>query len=156
MGQLLQDLNTNFYFGFFGSLASFIGLVIAYVQWRNYRSAEQQLLTIRRHRNADIWTNISLLLQAYESIEDARNLWSTSEISNTQLLAKINSARRSIVSQYLHLLKEAALDEPRFSDQTIQEWIKCGRLENEWRIAQARRLIPTQGFTATPSSPPKK
>lgn len=101
---------------------------------------------IKRNRNAEIWTNIAMTLNAYDSIDDAREICMKNEIddhNSRMLLSKINSSRRGVVTQYLHLLKEAVLDEEKFDEDTVEEWKRLGRLENEWRVAQARKLIST-------------
>jgi hypothetical protein len=48
-----------------------------------------------------------------------------------------------MVDQYLQLLKEAVLDEEEFTESTIAHWQNIGRLENDWRTAQARKYIRT-------------
>jgi hypothetical protein len=96
----------------------------------------------RRSRNANIWHSISLILQAYDSIDDARALAAQSAAAEAPLLlAKINSTRRSIINQYLQQLKEAILDEEIFTEETVREWQRLGKLENEWRVAQALKFV---------------
>ena len=86
-----------------------------------------------------------MLLEAYETLEDARNLVEVTEDLDPKLYAKISSARRSIVNQYLQYLKEAVLDEDDFTSEILDSWVKSGRLENEWRVNQARKFIGLNG-----------
>lgn len=118
-----------------------LGFLLAAVQTLRHRAVKREADQLRRIRNASIWAEITRTLHAYESLEDARGLVPEDQPA---LAAKISSARRSVVSQYVELLKEAALDEERFSEDTIQRWISQGRLENEWRAQQARRFIPPE------------
>lgn len=126
--------------GFFLSL---IGLAGTIIQTYRAKQVSEDLKQKKREQNASIWCNISMVLNTYDTLEDARiyaNGASGPENMDA-LSAKISSARRCIVDQYLNLLKQAVLDEPDFSEEVLQRWIKQGRLENEWRVAQARKLI---------------
>jgi|GEM_PF-6663934 len=131
--------------GIVGSVASIIGLVVAIIQTIRFRNASENVRMLKRHRNATIWSNISMLLEAYETLEDARNLVEVTEDLDPKLYAKISSARRSIVNQYLQYLKEAVLDEDDFTSEILDSWVKSGRLENEWRVNQARKFIGLNG-----------
>ena len=90
-------------------------------------------------KQADIWSNIALALQAYDTLEDARDL--VRAMGDPDLAGKLNSARRSTVAQYLQLLRQAILEEPEFTEQTVEEWKRLGRLENEWRVSQAMKFV---------------
>lgn len=124
-------------------IATVAAFVVSIVQTIRYKSSQSNLKQLQRSRNATIWHGISLVLSAYESIEDARELVFDDDNPNQKALlyAKISSARRSMVSQYLHLLTEAVLDEEEFTEHTVKEWQRTGRLENEWRTAQAMKFV---------------
>lgn len=119
-------------------LVGIVSFILAFVQTLRYRQAEKDLQFFRRSKNADIWGNIALVLQAYESLDDARTLVRRRQV---ELAGKLSSARRAIVGQYIQLLKQAILDEPEFTEETIQYWRRIGRLENDWRAAQAMKYI---------------
>ena len=120
-----------------------VGIGISLLQTYRYEEARERLAQIKRVRNATIWHNIALVLNAYDTLEDARQFVSEGELSvgKDALQAKISSARRCVVDQYLDLLKEAVLDEEHFSEETIEYWRSIGRLENEWRVKQAKKFL---------------
>jgi hypothetical protein len=123
-----------------GLALSVLGLVVALAQTLRYREAQKSLSEIKRRNNADIWQGMSLILQAYESLDDARSIRLLG-FPRSDLAAKISSARRAVIALYIHQLRQATLDEPVFTEETIRHWIKTGRLENEWRVQQARKFI---------------
>lgn len=130
-------------FGIVGSIASIAGILIAAIQTIKYNEARKLIERMRKTNNANIWTNIGLLLQAYETMDDLKSCIAESPSIPTIIHSKANSARRTIVNMYIHMLRDAILDEDNFSEKTIALWQKSGRLENPWRIAQAKRLITT-------------
>jgi hypothetical protein len=129
--------------GIAGVLLGVAGVAISLVQTYRYEEARERLIRIKRARNATIWHNIALVLNAYESLEDAREFSSQQDLnaSRDALQGKIASARRSVIDQYLDLLKEAVLDEEHFSEDTIEYWKSIGRLDNEWRVKQAKKFL---------------
>jgi hypothetical protein len=120
-----------------------MGVVVAVIQTAKAREARDALLREQRNRNASIWHNIALVLNAYETIEDARAYSKelSTDVKCESLAAKLSSARRCIVDQYLDLLKAAILDEPAFTEDTIKMWIDQGKLQTEWRVQQARKFL---------------
>ena len=140
---MLGAFTTSDWIGFTGALLSALGFAIAIVQTYRAWSANATLENEKRTRNATIWHNIALVLNAYETIEDARSaLNNGADTTDTAVIAaKLSSARRCIVDHYLELLKSAVLDEPEFNEGTVRLWIEQGRLENDWRVKQARKFI---------------
>lgn len=126
-----------------GTFVSLLGFSLSIIQTIRYHNSQRDLEQLRRARNANIWSNIGMILQAYESIDDARQLARGDRFDKEALYAKINSVRRTIVNHYLQLLKEAILDEEVFTEETVEDWKRIGRLENEWRVAQAMKFIQT-------------
>ena len=127
-----------------GFLLTIIGIWIAIYQTMRARSAEKDFLDQKRIRNAEIWHNIALTLNAYDTLEDARvysKSLKTKDAKTEAIFAKLSSARRSIVDQYLGLMRSAVLDEAHFDEETLNRWIAHGRLENTWRVKQARKFI---------------
>lgn len=131
-----------------GFILTALGVIVAIVQTYKARQATANLEKEQRARNATIWHNIALTLNAYETLEDARAYLGTSSDGNNKspevLAAKLASARRCVVDQYLDLLRSAVLDEAEFTEETVQLWKSQGRLENDWRIKQARKFVRTR------------
>jgi hypothetical protein len=123
-------------------VATVVSFGLAVVQTIRYRQAKANLEQLQRIKNADIWSGIALTLQAYETLDDARLL---APPDAPELSAKLSSARRSVVSQYINQLRQAVLDEPEFTEETVERWQRIGRLENDWRVAQARKFIRSEG-----------
>ena len=119
-----------------------LALVVAAVQTVRYKHSQSLIKDLKRAKNATIWTHIAIVLEAYYTIEDARDKCEKDQ-EKGEVFAKITSARRTIVILWLDMLKEAALDEEEYNLKTIEKWIKLGRLENDWRIDKAKRLVPT-------------
>jgi hypothetical protein len=146
---LLASLSIQDWVAIVSLLFSIIGTLCAVIQTYRAHEANKRYNRKKREQNASIWHNISMVLNTYETLEDAREYAKNAKFNDNgrseALLAKISSARRCVVDQYLILLKAAVLDEPEFNEQTLRKWISQGRLENEWRIDQARKLIFQQG-----------
>lgn len=101
-----------------GFVLSAAGITVAVIQTYRAWQATKNLENEKRARNAAIWHNIALVLNAYETLEDARSYAKKlSDAGNIDaLVAKLSSARRCVVDQYLDLLKAAVLDEPEFTE----------------------------------------
>ncbi len=126
------------------SVATIASTLLAVAQTERFRAKSAELTKLQRVRNTSIWTSISLTLQCFETLEDARKI--DPVVEPHRISQKIASARRCVVAQYLHLLGEAALDEPEFSSTTVELWKRQGRLENTWRVNEAMKLVPTHAF----------
>lgn len=111
-----------------GFVLSAAGITVAVIQTYRAWQATKNLENEKRARNAAIWHNIALVLNAYETLEDARSYAKKlSDAGNIDaLVAKLSSARRCVVDQYLDLLKAAVLDEPEFTEDTLKRWISQG------------------------------
>jgi hypothetical protein len=126
-------------FGIAGTIVSIIGLIIAIIQSMKYKAANENYKKLKQIRNTQIWGSISLILEAYDTLDEAKKILEEREI-DSEISLKIVSARKSIVAQYLRLLEQAILDEPTFTIETANEWRKKGLLENEWRYQVAIKL----------------
>jgi hypothetical protein len=129
-----------------GFVATCLSLAIAVVQTVRHSELRKSLEKIRRAKEAEIWTCIGIVLKTYDSLEQAVQILKTREQVDFEALVKIQSARRGIVDQYRMLLKEAVLEEEEFSIDTIEKWKRVGRLENDWRVSQAKRLLATKNI----------
>jgi DNA-binding Lrp family transcriptional regulator len=134
--------------GIFGTAVGFLGFMVAVLQTVRNRSLRNTLKRMRRAEEAEIWTNIGIVVRTFDSLNEARELICSREKVDHEVLSKIQSARRGTIDQYRQLLKEAVLHEPVFNRETIEKWKRIGRLENEWRVRQAERLLSTKDITA--------
>jgi hypothetical protein len=115
-----------------------ISFILALTQTLRYKQARDSLAEIRRIKNAEIWSDIATTLQAYKSLDEARELVPS---DSKDLYGKVNSARRAIITHYIQLLRQAILDEPEFTEETVEFWKRTGRLDTEWRVAQAMIFV---------------
>jgi hypothetical protein len=132
--------------GLFGTFLALLGVAIAVLQTVRYKQLEDTLKQIKRAKKAAIWTNIGIIVKVFDSLEDARHLMLNRDKVDYEILSKIASARRGTVDQYRELLEEAILEEPIFNMETIEKWENTNRLENEWRVNQAKRYIETENI----------
>lgn len=128
-------------FSVLGLVVSLISVAIAVTQTIRKRDVEKALNDMKRMRRADTWTNMAIVIRIFDTLDEVRVELLAQRRPPSTLLSKISSARRGTVDQWRHLLKQAVLDEPAFCEATIERWALEGKLENEWRIAQARRLL---------------
>lgn len=124
----------------FGLVTSVLGIVIAVIQTLRFRASQELLREVKRIRNASIWTNIALILQAFDSVENGLKIEPLPE-NVEKLHNKFQIVRRTIVNCYFQMLRDATLDEPEFNEETLERWKAQGKIENEWREKQAKRLI---------------
>jgi len=139
-------MNTSLIIGIIGTIASIISVVIALVQYMKYKEAKNNLRKLKNVRSTQIWGSILLTLEAYNTLDEAKDLITTKAVDN-EIATKIVSARKSIVAQYLRLLEQAILDEECFTEETAREWKDKGLLENEWRYQAALKLIQNKAKT---------
>lgn len=140
--------------GIVGSVASILSITVAVIQTYRHKAAQEALREVRRSRSASIWTNINFIIQAFDSVENALSSdFDATSIDKVQ--AKFMSVRRAIVDCYLELLREASLDEPVFNEETVKRWRRIGKLENDWREQQARRLIYHGDYVEQSDAGPK-
>lgn len=140
----MDQLQIDRVIGITGFFLSFLGVAIAVLQTIRYKELEKTIKAIKRAKKASIWTNIGIVVKTFDSLESARKLMTSREKVDYEVLSKIASARRGTVDQYRNLLEEAILEEPVFNMDTIEKWKKTKRLENDWRIDQAKRYISTE------------
>jgi len=128
-------------FNFIAGAASIISLVVAIIQHQKYKATKKDYEKLRQIRNAQIWSNILLTLEAYNTLDQAKQKIYQKEVDQDLLPLIIISARKSLVAQYIKLLEQAVLDEDEFTEETAKEWRKKGLLENEWRYNAALRFV---------------
>jgi hypothetical protein len=110
-----------------GALASVLGLAIAVLQ-------SIRLRQLKRRTNADVWL----------SIRTARSLIGKLEGSQSVKQEPVVAGAYAQASElFRHLIKQAVLDERRFSEDTIRRWRAAGKIDTDWQAAQARQFLPT-------------
>jgi hypothetical protein len=134
----IDEKTISFILGIIG----FIGSVVTIYQFLKNRELKKTIEKLQRTEEAEMWTYIGSIVKTYDALCDARKLLSDKPNIDYESLLKVQSARRGTIDLYILLLKDAVLKEEDFSEDTIKRWIELGRLENEWRISQARRLLP--------------
>ena len=103
-----------------GSLASVIGIAVAIIQTKKLR-------TLKLENKRKTWSQISTTKAIMEDLEHQDSL---------QALGKI-------FEQYRFLLREAVMQEDKFTIKTIKLWRKTGKLSSLWQERQALHLIQT-------------
>ncbi len=151
----LADLFTSDNMNVAGGIASVLSVIVAVVQTVRYRQAARLLRHVERSRNAATWQNIVMVLRVYDSLHEVTEMdRQVIQTSPDRLMAKINRARECVVNQWIQLIKEAALEEPIFNEEVIERWQRQGRLENDWRVAHARKLLDIETVqTKAPRGP---
>ena len=129
--------------GVAGLIIGIIGLYFGFREKFLSQELKKNVERIEKAKTAEIWTNIGIVLTIFDALEEARNRLLKQNSFDPIVLSKVVSARRGTVDQYRLLLKEAVLAENNFSLETINKWKEEGKLENEWRIKSAKRLLPS-------------
>ncbi|MCO5261208.1 MAG: hypothetical protein M9916_13795 [Crocinitomicaceae bacterium] len=132
-------MSTEQIIGISGGVASIIGLGIALLQYLKYKKAKESLEKLKEIRNTQLWGSITLLLETYNTLEEAKELLNEDGISQ-ELSLKVISARKSTVAQYLRLLEQAILDHPNFTTEIAEKWREKGLLQSDWELNAAIKL----------------
>ncbi len=123
-----------------GTVASVAGLAAAFAQG-------VRLHQLRRRTNYDVWVAIRTIISLMGKIEAA------SSQKQEPALAEVHGR---LVDLYRHLLKQAALDEKKFTEDTILRWRAAGKINTDWQMAQARYFLSTKEITLDRESKSKK
>ena len=129
--------------GILGLLVGGVSAVYAIRERMLKQMLDRTLRTVEEAKARGIWTKIGIDCTAFDALDDAKKLVQSRQAVDHEVLAKIENARRSTVDLYRLLLEEAATIERDFSMDTIKRWQKAGRIENEWRLKAAMRLLST-------------
>jgi hypothetical protein len=108
-----------------GTVASVAGLAIAAVQ-------SIRLRELQRRAHADVWHAISTAQSAIRNLERSPALKDDPSVS--QAYAKAGEI-------FKHLLKQAVLAERKFSEATVQQWVREEKIQGAWQTAQARKQL---------------
>ena len=127
----------------YSSLFSLVSVPFGVVQFFRYRVARDALRRLKTLNKNRLWGDIQLLLEAYETLDEARNPEHAARMKinmGQYHTIKIASARKGVVALYLRLLEHAINEEEEFTSETAKRWFESGRLENEWRYKAALRF----------------
>jgi hypothetical protein len=125
-------MDFNLWLGTVSTVGTLSGLLFGWSQAIKARD-------LRRRINADIWKLIASAQAVRAELESSEPF--------KQCNAQVRGVWGKIIEQYRDLLKTAILDEPRFTEETIQKWLSSGRLMNDWEASQARKHIGTAHIT---------
>ncbi len=114
-----------------GTVASVAGLVAAFAQGIRLRQ-------LKRRTNYDVWVAIRTIISMMGKLEAA------SSEKQDPALAEVHGR---LVDLYRHLLKQAALDEKKFTEDTILRCRAAGKINTDWQMAQARYFLSTNVIT---------
>ncbi|MCX5991029.1 MAG: hypothetical protein NTZ04_01660 [Chloroflexi bacterium] len=129
--------------GIAGLIVGVISVVLAIRERFIREQLELTLTRVEAEKIREIWTKIGIDATVFDSLDDARSILRQRHVVDHEVLGKVESARRGTIDLYRLILKEAAAAEADFTMDTISKWRKAGKLENEWRVRAAMRLLPT-------------
>lgn len=139
----IDEKTINYILGFVGLLGS----IVTIYQFLKNKELKKTIEKLKRTEEAEMWTYLGSAVKTYEALSEARELLSKRDSIDYESLLKVQSARRGTIDLYILLLKDVVLKEEDFTETTIKKWVELGRLETDWRISQARRLLPTTKMT---------
>lgn len=114
-----------------GIVASVAGLAAAFAQ-------SIRLRQLKRRTNYDVWLAIRTIISMMGKLE------ALSSQKQDPVVAEVHGR---LVDLYRHLLKQAALEEKEFTEDTIWRWRAAGKINTDWQAAQARYFLSTNEIT---------
>ncbi len=126
-----------------GLVIGLVGIILGLRERFAADELKRAMKQIEKAKRIEIWTNIGIVATIFDGLNAAKDMILKKGSGDPEILCKIESARRGSVDLYRLLLKDAAIAEPNFTIRTIDEWKNAGKLENEWRIKAAKRLLTT-------------
>jgi hypothetical protein len=125
-----------------GTVIGAISLILAVVQTIRYQVAKRLLRRINEREQLATWALYDLIVQAYDIIGEARTTLRSEPNSPVQAVEKTAQAASLLNAMWLKTVEHAAMLEPEFREPTLQRWVDLGRLDSDWRLARARKLLP--------------
>ena len=118
-----------------GTVLTAVALAIPLVQTIRYRIASALLRQIHQRDQIANWALYDMIVQTYDCLHKARAAAGEDPPNENVLIAETNQASAVVNSM--------AILEPEFNENTIARWEQTGRLDSAWRLARARKLLPS-------------
>lgn len=125
-----------------GTIVGVLSLILAAVQTVRYQATKKLLDQLQNREQIATWSLYDLAIQAYTSLGEARAALrdvSGAPVAAIEKTAQVASLLNAI---WLKLIEHAATLEPEFTEATIERWRNLGRLDSDWRLQRARKLLP--------------
>ena len=126
-----------------GTVLTAVALAISLVQTIRYRIASALLRQIHQRDQIANWALYDMIVQTYDCLHKARAAAGEDPPNENVLIAETNQASAVVNSMWLRTVERAAILEPEFNENTIARWEQTGRLDSVWRLARARKLLPS-------------
>jgi len=127
-----------------GTVIGAISLVIAGVQTVRYQVAKRLLQRINSREQVATWGLYDLIIQAYDDVVEAREaLRSAPNAAPVKAVEKTAQTAALLNAMWLATVEHASTLEPQFNSSTVERWVELGRLDSDWRIARAKKLLPS-------------
>jgi hypothetical protein len=110
-----------------GTVASCVGLAVGLLQTIRLRE-------LRRHTTSDVWLSIRTTGSILGKLETAPSYRND---------PKVAEAYGKSIELFRHLLRQAALAERSYTEETIKRWRSAGKIHTDWQEAQARNFLAT-------------
>jgi hypothetical protein len=128
-----------------GTVASIASLALAVVQTIRYRVAKSLLRQLRNKEQVATWSHYDLIVQAYDWNAEARDALRSEAGAPIVALEKTAQVSSLLNAMWLKSVEHAASLEINFDEEAIERWQALGRLDTEWRLKRARKLLPSPG-----------
>jgi len=139
------------FLGIAGLMLGIVGIVLGLRERFAANELKRAMKQIEKAKIIEIWTNIGIVATIFDGLDSAKDMIFKKSNVDHEVLCKVEGARRGSVDLYRLLLKDAAIAEPNFDIDTIERWKNEGKLENEWRVQAAKRLLSAQEKKPIPS-----
>lgn len=125
-----------------GTVAGVTSLFVAVIQTFRYREAKRLLEQLRLRDQLSTWSLYDLIVQAYEAVGEAREALRNGPVPPAKALEKTAQSAALLNAMWLNTIEHAATLEPVFDQATLDRWKALGRLDSEWRVSRAKKLLP--------------
>jgi len=122
---------------------SVASLGLAIIQTFRYRATKRLLAKLNEREQLATWSLYDLLVQAYTANAEARSALREEQTPAVAAIEKSAQTAALLNAMWLNTVEHAAQLEPVFDEAVLDRWIRLGRLDSEWRIARARKLLPS-------------
>lgn len=117
-------------------------LMLAIVQSFRYQATKKLLEQMQDREQIATWALYDLGIQAYTSLGEARVALRGNSNVPVAGIEKTAQVASLLNAMWLKLIEHAATLEPKFDEAAIKRWQELGRLDSDWRLERARKLLP--------------